>query len=44
MVHVASEFQYSGHSLIHLSACCVWRVGCVVGGCNFVAIECGRHG
>ena len=26
------------------SACCVWRVGCVVGGCNFVAVECGRHG
>ena len=26
------------------ACCCVWRVGCVVGGCNFVAIECGRHG
>ena len=26
------------------ACCCVWRVGCVVGGCNFVAVECGRHG
>ena len=24
--------------------CCVWRVRCVVGGCNFVTVECGRHG
>ena len=24
--------------------CCVWRVHCVVGGCNFVTVECGRHG
>ena len=26
------------------ACCCVWRVGCVVGGCNVVAAEHGRHG
>ena len=23
--------------------CCVWRVRCVVGGCNFVTVECGMQ-
>ena len=25
------------------ACCCVWRVGCVVGGCNVAAIEHGRQ-